>query len=223
MMMNKTASLLPALLVALCFWVASAAQAQVAVYRLSFEQTGDSINYRPYQSGYYIAPIQGGEGTLILTLVTGNTKQYFSYEGFGEMFVALKGENQRMVISATATNDVSTTVFYALGKTEKELNVESRNAKSKIKVAEKMTGYAVSADSEKDLPFSGSGTSVGVAGVSILTARLDENMTTVAIRDNKDTAAQLETIVDTLEAGGYVDGNPPATGGNGAANAATGN
>lgn len=222
--MKKTASFLPALFLALtlCLWAAASANAQVAVYRLSFEQTGDSINYRPYQNGYYIAPIQGGEGTLILTLVTGNTKQYFTYEGFGEMFVALKGENQRMVISATATNDVSTTVFYALGKTEKELNVESRNAKSKIKVAEKMVGYAVSADSEKDLPFSGAGTSVGVAGVSILTARLDETQTHTAIRDSLDTAAQLEVIVNSLEAGGYVDGNPQTTG-NGNGNAATSN
>ncbi|WP_156346455.1 hypothetical protein [Verrucomicrobium spinosum] len=80
--MKKTASFLPALLLAfaLCLGVVTSARAQVAVYRLSFEQTGDSINYRPYQNGYYIAPIQGGEGTLILTLVTGNTKQYFTYE-----------------------------------------------------------------------------------------------------------------------------------------------
>lgn len=206
-MIMRPASLLPALL-AFCFLLVPALHAQVVVYRLSFEKTGDSINYRPYQNGYYIAPIQGGSGTMILTLVTGNTRQYFTYEGFGEMFVALKGENQRMVISATATNDVSTTVFYAMGKTEKELNVESRNAKSKVKVAEKMVGYAVSADSEKDLPFSGSGTSVGVAGVSILTARLDENMTHTAIRDNLDVAGQLDALVQILEGGGYVDGNP---------------
>jgi hypothetical protein len=213
----KLASLLSCLLF-LGLLLAPGAQAQVAVYRLTFEQAGDSINYRPYQNGYYIAPIEGGAGSLILTLVTGNQRQYFTYEGFGEMFVAVKGDNQRMVISATATNDVSTTVFYALGKTEKEIDVESRNAKSKIKVAEKMTGYAVSADSERDLPFSGtSTTSVGVAGASILTARLDETLTRVAIRDNVELADQVDVIVDLLEAGGHVDGNPQETGNSGGA------
>lgn len=180
----------------------------VAVFRLTFEETGDSINYRPYQNGYYIAPIEGGTGSLILTLVTGNQRQYFTYEAFGEVFVAVQGKEKRMVLSATATNTVSTTVFYAIGKTEKELRVESRNAVSDVKVAEKMTGYAVSADSEKDLPFNGSGTSVGVAGASSLTARLDETLTEVAIRDNLDVSGELDAIIAILEGAGYVNGSP---------------
>jgi hypothetical protein len=188
------------------------ASGPVAVYRLAFEETGDSVNYRPYQNGYYIAPINGGSGSLILTLITGNQRQYFSYEAFGELFVAVDGKEKKMVLSATAANNVSTTVFYAIGKTEKEIEVESRNATSKVKVAEKMTGYAVSADSEKDLPFAGAGTSVGVAGVSILTAKLDETLTNVAIRDNVSVATEVDEIIDILEAAGYVDGNPTTTG-----------
>jgi hypothetical protein len=196
----------------------------VAVFRLSFDQTGDSINYRPYQNGYYIAPIEGGPGTLILTLVTGALRQYFPYDAFGEVFVAVKGKEKRMVLSATATNTVSTTILYAIGNTDKDLHVESRNAKSVIKVAEKMIGYAVSADSEKDLPFSGSGTSVGVAGASILTATLDETLTNVAIRDNLDTTGEKDAIIAILTSAGYVDGTATTTinGGNnaGANNAA---
>jgi hypothetical protein len=192
----------------------------VAVFRLSFDQTGDSINYRPYQNGYYIAPIEGGAGSLILTLVTGDQRQYFTYEAFGEMFVAVKGKEKRMVLSATATNTVSTTIFYAIGKTDKDLHVESRNATSQVKVAEKMTGYAVSADSEKDLPFSGSGNSVGVAGASILTATLDETLTNVAIRDSVDTSGEVDAILAILTSAGYVNGNSTTTtnGGNGNAN-----
>jgi hypothetical protein len=189
----------------------------VAVFRLSFEKTGDSINYRPYQNGYYVAPIEGGTGSLILTLVTGGQRQYFTYEAFGEVFVAVKGKDKRMVLSATATNTVSTTVFFAIGETNKELHVESRNATSDVLVAEKMTGYAVSADSEKDLPFSGSGTSVGVAGASILTARLDETLTNVALRDNLDTDAEVDAIIAILEGAGYVNGSP-TTNNNGGTN-----
>lgn len=185
----------------------------VAVFRLSFEETGDNINYRPYQNGYYVAPIEGGTGSLILTLVTGGQRQYFVYEAFGEVFVAVKGNEKRMVLSATATNTVSTTVFYAIGKTDTDLHVESRNATSVVKVAEKMTGYAVSADSERDLPFSGSGTSIGVAGASILTARLDDTLTKVAIRDSLDTAGEVDAIIAILEGAGYVNGNPTTNNG----------
>lgn len=186
----------------------------VAVFRLTFEQTGDSINYRPYQGGYYIAPLEGGSGSLVLTLVTGTQKQYFAYEAFGEVFVAVKGKEKRMVLSATATNTVSTTVFYAIGKTDTDLEVEGRNAVSKVKVAEKMVGYAVSADSEQDLPFSGATTnSVGVAGVSVLTARLDETLTENAIRDDKDVATELDVLISVLEGAGYVNGQPQTAGG----------
>jgi hypothetical protein len=187
----------------------------VAVFRLSFEKTGDSINYRPYQNGYYVAPIEGGAGSLILTLVTAGQRQYFTYPAFGEMFVAVKGKEKRMVLSATAANTVSTTVFYAIGDTDKELHVESRNSTSDVKVAEKMTGFAVSADSEKDLPFSGSGTSVGVAGASILTVTLDDTLTNVAIRDSVDTDGEVDVIIAILESAGYVNGTQTATNGGG--------
>jgi len=181
-------------------------QAQVAVYRLSFESTGESINYRPYQNGYYIAPIQGGTGSLILTLVTGGQRQYFTYESFGEVFVALNGEKKKMVLSATAAGNVSTTMFYALGNVDRSIEVETRNAESKVKVATKLKGYAISADSEQDLPFTGVGNSVGVAGASLLTANYDEMLSRVAQRDNLDVAAELAVIVANLEAIGYVDG-----------------
>jgi hypothetical protein len=195
----------------------------VAVFRLSFDKTGDSINYRPYQNGYYIAPIEGGTGSLILTLVTAGQRQYFTYPAFGEMFVAVKGKEKLMVLSATAANTVSTTVFYAIGDTDKDLHVESRNATSTVKVAEKMTGYAVSADSEKDLPFSGSGTSVGVAGASILTVTLDDTLTNVAIRDSLDTDGEVDAIIAILESSGYVDGTQTATNGGANGNGATNN
>lgn len=188
--------------------VAAPLRAQVVVYRLSFEQTGDSINYRPYQNGYYIAPLEGGSGSLILTLVIGGQRQYFTYEAFGDLFVALKGDNKKMVLSATATNEVSTTTFYAIGNADKEIEVESRNATSQVKVAAKMVGYSVSADSEKDLPFAGSGTSVGVAGVSVLTAKFDELATNEAIKNSLDVAGQVTAITTELEGNGYVNGKP---------------
>lgn len=178
----------------------------LGIFRMTFSKTGDSINYRPYQGGYYVTPLEGGTGSLILTLVTGSTKQYFTYQSFGDSFVAVKGDSKKMVFSATAANDVSTTVFYAIGETDTDINTEFRNGSVDLKVASKMLGYAVSADSEKDLPFSGSGNSVGVAGVSILTCKFDESLTHTANDAGNNVGDAITAIIAQLTKSGYTDG-----------------
>lgn len=184
----------------------------LGIFRLTFATTGDSINYRPYQGGYYVTPLEGGTGSIILTLVTGNTKQYFTYQSFGDSFVAVKGSTKKMVFSATAASTVSTTVFYAIGDTDTDVNTEFRNGSADLKVATKMTGYAVSADSEKDLPFSGSGTSIGVAGVSILTCKYDESQTRTANDAGNTVGDAITTIIAQLTKSGYTDGLASTTG-----------
>lgn len=181
-------------------------EGQVIVYRLSFAQTGDSINYRPYQGGYYVAPLSGGVGTLILTLQTGSKKQYFTYASFGSVFAATSGKKKRMVLSATTTNDISTTTFYAIGELTDTLKSDNRNISAEVSVAKTMKGYSVSADNEKDLVFTGTGTAIGVAGASILTATLDETLTNVAMDKNQTVALEVTTIQNILKKGGYTDG-----------------
>lgn len=87
------------------------ASAWSIVYDLRFEVIGESINFRPYSGGYYIAPRgeESNSGTLILLRTSGNQKQYFEYRNFGEVFYAASnGANQKAVFTATAANDVST-------------------------------------------------------------------------------------------------------------------
>ncbi len=189
----------------------------LGVWKLTFEQTGDSINYRPYQGGFYIAPAEGGAGTLILTLATGSLKQYFTYTSFGDVFVGVKGSTKKMVFSATAASSVSTTAFYAIGVADKEIALDStsRNVTGSVLLASKMTGYAVSADSEIDLPYAGSGTSVGVAGASILTAKLDEALTHNGNGKNNSVSQQVADIQAILTKAGFTDG-AKATGTGGA-------
>lgn len=185
----------------------------MGVWKLTFEQTGDSINYRPYQGGYYIAPAEGGAGTLILTLTTGTLKQYFTYASFGDVFVGVKGSTKKMVFSATASSSVSTTAFYAIGEADKEISLDafSRNSTGSVLLASKMTGYAVSADSEKDLPYAGSGNSVGVAGASILTAKLDESLTHNGNTKNNTVAKEVTDIQAILTKAGFADGTKTTT------------
>ncbi len=197
------------------FLTAGAAQAQLAVYKLTFAAAGETINYRAYESGYYIAPIEGGTGSLILTRTIGGVKNYFTYENFGELFVAVKGVDRKAVISATAANTVSTTTFFAIGSADDKKKISSRSAELSVYVAKVLHGYAVSADSERDLPYSSSSpTDIGVAGASMMTCTLDDGMTDQANRESRTLATETDDILTFLEGKGYVDGIP-ATGGGG--------
>ena len=107
-------SVLLALSIAL--FLSATASAQVAVYRLNFSPSGDNINYRAFQNGYYISPVQGGTGALILVQNgTGSSKLYYTYNNFGETFFASNGNTKRMVLTATSSNTISNTTFYAIG------------------------------------------------------------------------------------------------------------
>lgn len=188
-------------------------EGQVIVYRLSFTPTGDSINYRPYQGGYYIAPLSGGYGTLILTLQTGKARQYFTYASFGSIFAASSsgGKKKKMVLSATTTNDISTTTFYAIGDLTETVKSDNRNISAEVHVAKTMKGYAVSADNEKDLVFNGTGTAVGVAGASVLTATYDESLTNLALDKNQTVATEVTAVQALLKKSGYTDGKVTTT------------
>lgn len=101
---------------ALALLITASASAQVAVYRLSFSSSGDNVNYRPFENGYYVTPVGGGTGTLILLQTgAGKEKQFFTYANFGEMFLANNGKTKKMVLSAVSSGTSSATTFYAIG------------------------------------------------------------------------------------------------------------
>jgi hypothetical protein len=192
------------------------------VYDLRFEVIGESINFRPYAGGYYIAPRgeESNSGTLILLRTSGNQKQYFQYRNFGEIFyAATNGANQKAVFTATAANDVSTTTFYAIGSAKDRVSFKGTAEEGTFLVARELKGFAVSADSERDLPFAEAQETdpydIGVAGATVLTCRYNDTYTeypTKAVLSRDDT---VQKIIDILAEAGYVDGNPQGGGGGG--------
>lgn len=211
-----------------CLAGLSSASAWSIVYDLRFEVIGESINFRPYAGGYYIAPRgeESNAGTLILLRTNGNQKQYFQYKDFGEVFYAASnGANQKAVFTATAANDVSTTTFYAIGAAKERVAFKGTAEEGTYLIAREMKGFAVSADSERDLPFAEAQQNdpydVGVAGATVLTCRYNDTYTedpTKAVLSRDDTVAK---IIGILEEAGYVDGNPQQ-GGTGTGGATTG-
>lgn len=183
------------------------------VYKLTFEVTGESINFRPFQGGYYIAPIEGGAGTLLLTRQTGKEKTYYSFTNFGQLFLAKSGSKRKAVISTSTGSQlidfgsVSTTALFAIGDASETKELKTASTEGSVFYAEELTGYSVSADSETDLPFaSNSASDVGVAGATILRAKLDQARTEDSLKRNLTVLTALAEIILELTDGGYTNG-----------------
>ena len=195
------------------------AEAWVLVYDMKFQAIGESINFRPYDGGYYLAPRDGDSngGTLILFRHTGGQKQYYKYENFGEIFYAASnGTNRKAVLTATAANDVSTSTFYAIGDANENVPYKGISGEGKLYVAKELKGYSVSADSERDLPFAGDATDpydLGVAGATILTCKFNDTYTDDPSKPVSDLATVTEKMIAILDKAGYTDGSPTTGGG----------
>ena len=203
-----------ALLACLLMAPLHAAFGWVLVYDLKFEAVGDSVNFRAYDGGYYLASTNTEEdgGTLILFRHTGAQKQYFKYEGFGEIFMAAtNGQERKAVLTATAANDVSTTTFFAIGDATQKTRFIGPSFEGDIYYARELKGYAVSADSERDLPFAGTPNDpydLGVAGATVLTCTFNATYTDDPSKPVLSLDSSTTKIVEILEKAGYVDGNP---------------
>src|SRR5262249_36273246 len=114
-------------LLALCatLLLTATSYSQVAVYRLSFSKLGTTINYKAYQDGYYVAPIGGGAGALILLQTTGGSnKVFYTFTNFGQSFIASSAGSQMMVISAVSSSTAANTTLYAIGPVNQQLSYE---------------------------------------------------------------------------------------------------
>jgi hypothetical protein len=202
------------------------ASAWVLVYDLKFVAIGESINFRPFDGGYYLAANGGTEtgGTLILFRYNGSVKNYYKYENFGEIFnAASNGASRKAVLTATAANEVSTSTFYAIGDATEKVAFDGPSATGFSYIAKELKGYSVSADSERDLPFAGDATDpydLGVAGATSLTCTLNSTYTEDPTKPVLSLADTTTKLLGILEEAGYVDGNP--TGGTTAGNATAG-
>jgi len=199
-----TRNILPALLALGFLLPISEAFSQVVVYRIEFDDDSDAINYRPYFRGYYVAPATGGVGSILLQWISSSSERnYQTNEDFGQLFIAVDGSKKRMVLSATSTNQISSTSLLAIGQMDSTLKIEGDNFKTDIKVADKMEGSSLSADSERDLPFFGFGEDSGYAGISKIKVHLEKRRTDEANDEESTVAETLAELVTFVEGQGY--------------------
>ncbi len=187
---------------------------QTIVYQLQFDPPQDGVNYSPYENGYYVAPVQGGSGTLIVTKTRGTTGVFYVFTDFGELFVGRNNGNRKAVISCTAGSDVSTTAFFAIGDATTNFQTDTGEISGTAFYAPELRGYTLSANSQNDELFQGSTADFGVAGSGTFSAFYDDADTNNATANRLSVANTVQLLKDRLTGQKYIDGSN-ISGGNG--------
>ena len=197
---------------------ATAPSGPVLVYRLTFRPLGDSINFRAYQGGYYVADIANGEsnsGTLILTQVLGGTRKYYTLSNYGALFYGVKGGERKAIFSGaktTTTPALTNITFQAVGEISKTQNIELPGGDYKAAIATKLEGVGIFADSQEDLPFaSAQGQDLGTAGMVNVTLTLQDGLTENSLKTNISRTAMVTQLQGQLIDQDYTTGDATST------------
>lgn len=184
-------------------WFVPALRAEVIIYSLSFSNTGPSVNYDVFDSGFAVVDQNSGSFSSITILRDPNTNvrfqtsdllsgRYFDLveEGSGQIFGV-------MATSGAAGEAAESVAFQVLG----EATRTSLGGGISLRVPQRMRGFLL-ANSPEASSVDDTGRPVlefGLAGTSRVTARLDQRSTRDANNARLSAAATLQSISITLE------------------------
>lgn len=184
----------------------SAASAQVLVYKIGITKQETGINYHPFEGGFFTAPLLGGSGTFLLTSSDG-AKTFTESADSGRLFTAVDGKEKKAVVSATTGGDSTAQgALVALGKIDYLLKVSSPTVSLSVRVADSLTGTAVSADDESEATAPADDGSIGSAGVSEIRLVLDKQWTNYANDHGLSLSQTVEELKVELGRQGYNNG-----------------
>ena len=174
-------------------------KAQVVIYNFEFSKDGPSINYGFYDEAWVVADATGGSASWILTFRDGGLRHYISITDFGSFFFANYGNKVKGVISAAAADGTPQTTFLAIG----DLKETVRSSNITIRVPKTMSGQALSADDESELPFDSDEGNVGYAGISSMKGSLQVALTRDANDDNQTVEEAFADVITLVERRGF--------------------
>lgn len=189
----------------------STAGAQVLVYKIEITENETGINYHPFEGGFFTAPLLGGSGTFLLTSSDG-ARTFTESADSGRLFTAVDGKEKKAVISATTGGDSTAQgALVALGKIDYLLKVNSPTVSLSVRVADSLSGTAVSADDESEATAPADDGSIGSAGVSEIRLVLDKPSTNFANDHGLSLSQTVEELKLELGRQGFSNGAPTPT------------
>ena len=140
------------------------------------------MNFDFFDRGYFVVDGLGGIGTFILTYREDGRDFYLESADGGELFFAVRPGIEKAVIRAKSAADSSTAESYYLmaGDLSSSITVNLRGQKVTLAVAPFLRGNALASDSETDVEFLSSESSIGFAGFATIKAYLDRTRTRAA-------------------------------------------
>tara|TARA_R110002096_G_scaffold403766_4_gene601386 strand:- start:26776 stop:27459 length:684 start_codon:yes stop_codon:yes gene_type:complete len=188
----------------------SSAYSQVVVYNIDFDKVGPSANYRSYDRGFLVMPLDGGDVDFIFQFQVGSTRYFVEASEFGTYYITTEDdEREGVVANATTSNtpinffmaigDLNTTVRATVTTTDETSNVTTATKVSQ-KVPNKLEGYILTADPSGAGVFDANS---GAAGASEMTATLDAVRTNTANLQQLTIAETVASLVESLELAGW--------------------
>ncbi len=205
------------------------AHAQVGVYRMSFKETGSSLNYDFYTGGYFVCELPEGTGTFIFTTEENTQKLYTTSAGAGELFIVKDGDIRMAGIGATGDVGNADSALLVTGSKFDKTNI---GGGMRMPVVKKLSGTFLAfivegtrGDGGGSTGTSGLSQSSGLAGFAKASFTLDSALTRDANADLLSVSETVNLVTARLERNGYqpendqdenggTDGSDGTTGGN---------
>jgi len=194
------------------------ARAEIAVYDLSFDSTGKTVNYSFLEGGYLVVDEATGGVTSIVVLTDPTTRlSYYTTGLLDGTYITMieEGTNAEYGAIYAMSNsgaDADNIAFQIFGKTSKFTNV---GGGTQLNIPRKFSGYMLASSAESSSVNATTQIvtyTYGFAGASKVASRLQDDLTTKANNSRISAASELEILGEILvQRGINPEASPTAT------------
>ncbi|MDB6118992.1 MAG: hypothetical protein JWO08_2773 [Verrucomicrobiaceae bacterium] len=178
------------------------ASAQWAVYDMRMVADEESsVNFVHYSGVYVVAPLAGGQASLIFT-TEADGRNYAVAENAARLFVAGNAGKARAVISAVASSGTSQSMYQASGPLNNTRSYVIRGDKRVAIIASDLYGQLMTSDNEHFAVPAIDG-SLGVVGLASFKGFFRKDLSDRADAEAPTMGQAVEIITTLLEKYGY--------------------
>jgi hypothetical protein len=196
----------------------SPVKAQVLIYDLALDETGRSVNYTFFDSGYLVVDLSASTFSSVIVLTDPNTFRYYQtadlLAGSYETMLDYSGHNHAVMFGASSGTDNA--ALQVIGNIESNSNI---GGEQRSILAKKLQGYFLASGAQVDAITGNSTTSnstgtafeYGYAGSSKATATYNIKLTKQANNQGYGSAAALNLVGQILANRGVPGYTPTPT------------
>lgn len=194
--------LLP-VLICLGLLAAPAVRAQWVVYDARVTPVMEvSENFSPYTGIYFIAPVSGGNASMVFLTEEGG-RFYNVAENSARYFIAAGDVGRLATLSAVSFTGTARAMYQCVGMLNSTLSYNVNGQRQGGRVSTDMLGTMLAADDESEAPAPGSNGSLGMVGTAQIKATLRIDLSRILNSKELGMSQAVVEIVSLLEKYGY--------------------